>query len=1096
MTDIKKEFSPSVFMRARRPELFSDTVQLQEAMPDIRQFEFYLETLTQRKEETDFEHFCRRLAEKEICPNLIVQTGPVGGGDSKTDTETYPVASAIAHRWYVGNPEQSSRERWAFAFSAKKQWRSKVRQDVQKIVETNRGYSLIYFIGNQAIRDKDRADLEDELKKKWKIPVRILDRNWILNAVTKNNRWDVVYQTLDISRPAVTTYRPGPLDTKRQAELDELEKLIGNPTRYQGSEYQLVQDCLEAAKIARSLGKPRIEVDGRFDRAERIAITNHLDRYRFLILYQRAWAAFWWFNDYSELNRIYEQIEEYGLKAEWIWDAEKLVNLWHIASGWNRTAFEKEPKWTDRTIRLRAALSQHSGNTEKPTGALWARTLLVLMDLINAAALHAPLDGVVKNLRDIVKQARGHSEYPMEGLTRMLQELGNIPQVSDAFGDVIEELIELESSRSGESVEGEARLQRGLQLLKQEKTYDAITQCARAQILLAKEETYSEFLQAIVVTGLAFEAAGLLWAARGNIITALDRALVSYFKEGKIAPQAVSLCRKLVWLELQLGRPTWVQIWWEWIASLQTAAPADEEIRESMDEEARLMDAVLGILILRTSSIDLKSLDRIPALYDYLGLHMSRDAMLFALGHEDIVSSELHVSPGEIDITFRRLLTQPAADDVPKQPEWFLPTKVSMRTLVLGCQIEILAENNALTVLFGESLLAFIESFFSTVIARKRHFASLPYLKIDLRQSEFADMPFSLHEDEDDCGETTLTVAHPKMDPAELLAPANDKSFLALLATLIKLMRINYSHSSLKNMFSEERAQDRAFLSARSIIAVTNILSNSPKYQVDAWIEGLSEERFELRRTEVWPALNESQADEDTTAKPTEFAYAVGKPPPELSGVDALKHSDLRIISLINMPLWDRAKWKGLGFAFREEEPPIPGLVLVFEDMEAGKKIFRGWRKRVGQNDEADLIGVTLILGIERKKPFNYRVAIGLNEKALNRKLTDTTFFTLVYRMQDMAPRNATYVQQFIQEYERAGRYFIAPGQMSAGAGPYASNLEIDKKELRVVHAWQIGENDPIRVALGSHDDPVIPSDVTDPPILTWLRKRRRKSSE
>jgi hypothetical protein len=32
-----------------------------------------LETLTNRKQEYEFEHFCRKLAEKEICPNLRVQ---------------------------------------------------------------------------------------------------------------------------------------------------------------------------------------------------------------------------------------------------------------------------------------------------------------------------------------------------------------------------------------------------------------------------------------------------------------------------------------------------------------------------------------------------------------------------------------------------------------------------------------------------------------------------------------------------------------------------------------------------------------------------------------------------------------------------------------------------------------------------------------------------------------------------------------------------------------------------------------------------------------------------------------------------------------
>jgi site-specific recombinase XerC len=38
------------------------------------------ETDTSRSQEVKFERFARRLAEREICPNLLPQTGPTGGG--------------------------------------------------------------------------------------------------------------------------------------------------------------------------------------------------------------------------------------------------------------------------------------------------------------------------------------------------------------------------------------------------------------------------------------------------------------------------------------------------------------------------------------------------------------------------------------------------------------------------------------------------------------------------------------------------------------------------------------------------------------------------------------------------------------------------------------------------------------------------------------------------------------------------------------------------------------------------------------------------------------------------------------------------------
>ena len=137
-----RRFSPRDFMRARRPDLYSDSATEREPEVDVAYLHFVLKQVTERKEEVAFEHFCRRLAEKEICPNLITQTGPTGGGDSKVDTETHPVAEGIAERWYVGDPGRASRERWAFAFSAKQDWRPKVREDVRKIAETGRGYTV------------------------------------------------------------------------------------------------------------------------------------------------------------------------------------------------------------------------------------------------------------------------------------------------------------------------------------------------------------------------------------------------------------------------------------------------------------------------------------------------------------------------------------------------------------------------------------------------------------------------------------------------------------------------------------------------------------------------------------------------------------------------------------------------------------------------------------------------------------------------------------------------------------------------------------------------------------------------------------------
>src|SRR5205085_202760 len=106
------------------PEYYSDTEDQASYVLEAATFDHYLDTITSRNQTHDFELFSRKLCERAICPNLRPQTGPEGGGDSKADTETYPVADEIS-RVYLGEPN-GGRERWAFAISAKKKWAEKV----------------------------------------------------------------------------------------------------------------------------------------------------------------------------------------------------------------------------------------------------------------------------------------------------------------------------------------------------------------------------------------------------------------------------------------------------------------------------------------------------------------------------------------------------------------------------------------------------------------------------------------------------------------------------------------------------------------------------------------------------------------------------------------------------------------------------------------------------------------------------------------------------------------------------------------------------------------------------------------------------------
>jgi len=178
---------PSTFYRHTHPELFSDSKTSKKFVLTKALLEFHLDQLTVNKKEFEFEEFCLRLAKREICSNLIPQTGPVGGGDSKVDTATYPVAEELIEQRYWSGKAKPTSEDWAFAFSAKKAWPDKVRGDIAKIANLPRKFQKAFFMTNQPARDKMRAKLEAELTAKFGMPVSILDRTWIVRKVLDNH---------------------------------------------------------------------------------------------------------------------------------------------------------------------------------------------------------------------------------------------------------------------------------------------------------------------------------------------------------------------------------------------------------------------------------------------------------------------------------------------------------------------------------------------------------------------------------------------------------------------------------------------------------------------------------------------------------------------------------------------------------------------------------------------------------------------------------------------------------------------------------------------------------------------------------------------
>ena len=1076
-------------MRVRHPDLFSDTRVNDVPRLPKEVFEYHLDTLTNRKQEYQFEHFCRKLAEKEICPNLRVQTGPTGGGDSKVDTETYPVAEEIAERWWIGSPSAGA-EQWAFAFSAKKKWKPKVKADVKNILSAGRDYKRIYFFTNQFVSDRERAIQEDKLSKDAGSPVHIIDRSWIVEKVYEADlrHLETYLAALgieDVQREKTT--RVGPRDTARLEELEELDQQVADPSRYQSARYQLVEDCLRSAILARSLERPRSEVESRFAQADRLALDVDSDQQRLRIAYNRAWTAFWWYEDYTEFGQFYENVEQRAERSVQASDVDLLLNLWMLllpSMAVGRIEIQ-DAKIESRSQRLATMLQTMATDSTRPNNALQAGTSLILMR--TARAYHSrkfdEVEDGWRELTEVVDKSEGLGAYSVEHLFGLIRELGEYVD-GLAFDALYDKLANAMRKRRSDGEAGMAYLNRARQKMGQEKPYAAIQWFGQAEELLIKEEYRGELVVALIGVSRAFEQVGLLWAARNKALAAADRTLASFVKEGKIIPQAMIALNRLVWIELRLGRIPHILDAITLASSVASNLNVSEDKQEAYAEELQMQELVLGIHLLNLPLAALSGATRLPSTLQRLGLESARMAMLFALGQEQVLRDEGYIPVEEdaetVQTFFKQWQDQPAAKDISSTPVLVDGKNSILKSTILGSEIVVETPNNEISFGVAESILGALEAFLSTSDEQ----SVFPYREqMTIVITESVQLEGTPQTKFPDADSSRVEIQHPaELDFATVSARQNYMKWLqdSLVQIVCRMLMIRDADAWLEQVANRERGFSRALTLGDALTLARNVFGEKSRIRLTDWLEQ-DDESYPLLRNKPWRTLKVSAPEE-----PPKFGT---KPPPEVDK-EQLKHTDRRILSPIDIPLWDRAKWRGTLFAWNPDGPPI--LAIGFEDGEAGQAIFRAWKERWGDVDEDDALRVAIITGLSKRHPAEYAVVVGPKFRYVPEDEKKLVLY--VSRIHRMTPDNSRNLENFLQFYNRLGYFFLAPAQINTDSNilPMPSReLALLKRKLDVREAWQIGDNDPDRAALYKDDEPIVPEGVTDPPVNNAMMRMR-----
>ncbi|WP_299323435.1 hypothetical protein [uncultured Maribacter sp.] len=1075
MNEKEKFPTPSQFYRNRRPEFFSDSKTESKVLLTKEQLAFEISQISTNQKHDSFENLCRRLAEKLITPNLIPQVGPTGGGDGKTDSETYPVSNYISDRWFISENKWNENENWAFAISAKKDWKPKVKSDVKKIVETNRGYTKTYFFSNQKIRSKDKKETQDLLNEKYGIEIIILDAEWIIEKIYSNHLLNEVIDSLNLSSLHLEEKKIGANDSKRIEKLSEIEETINNSDRTFEVDFQLVEDCLESAILSRMIELPKTEVIGKFERAKRFVNKLNSVQQEIRIHYQLAWTLINWYDDYKSFYEEFLIVKKLVPNHPNLNNIEFYLNLLNILKTVSYIEEAKHILVIDIEKEEQdfiAFITKCAKNKEKPSTSLLAKFHLSFFQLRRNIENGISVSDELIKLKEYFKLSEKHLDIPFEQLKEFINVYDKILPDNEDYDDLILVIAELESTRVSELASAKIYLNRGSTKLKNGLNKESLIFFGKAVRKLAKEETQDEFYFCLMLLSEAYSNLGLYWAANNCVISAINLYINEFFTTGTINRRLYNSIEQILKNEVILGRIPILLTWYELFNVIKYYFESEINLENEEISIENLIDGCLSTRLLNTDFKNFKELSDLSNILTKNELWLSSDSVLYLLGYEDLIEINESRSPSYTRENFKefynKLANQPFVEQMAFETNFLNKNEISSYTRILGIKFIINSKDDIQLLILGETIFAYLESFLAT--AFEDAFPLSEKITLNIKYEKL-DKFFEIKHDSKNLFDLFINQNY----------EYTSKDIPELMDELIPLIiGSNYLFKDYKeffeNLYKNDEVHERLTLIVEHKNFLTNTLTSNPKFFLKNWVKE-SNRDFPLKRISNPIEISISNLDKDENNK-------------EKPDFNSATHKNMTAETIIDTYLWDKATWRAFGFVAMPQPNPF-GIMLTFENEEAGKKIFENWIKEYGKIDKEETISISIIKGIRKDKPYWYKVLVSKNIK--KNKIKDGGFVTLSNRFHRMEPTNSTNLDNLINGYKHFNKYLLIPAYVDKDFNikPFPE-LGILKTKLKFINAWEIGIHDPESMVITEDDKPIIPANTENAPILELLKEKRK----
>lgn len=1064
------------------PEQFSDSQVVKKGQLDRAFLDIYLDSLTSRNMERQFEGFCRHIAENEICPNLLPQTGPTGGGDSKVDSETYPVSEYISELWVSGDESGlASNERWAFAFSAKREWKPKVKSDVEKISkveeETHRGYKKIFFMSNQYIPDKQRAEKEDKLRKEYNIDVRILDRTWILDKVFDNQKnIEIAVHSLELSENFLDDVHIGKRDFKRKDRLNTIEERLKDTAIKHSEKVGLVQ---EAVILGRELELSEDQERGLLDRSIRISkkYGNKVDLAD--AYYDAAWTIYWWYTDLNGYYEYYQEYERIAMEERNVHLFSNWITLWinlYALSVENEGAIQIEC----HTEKVKEKYLEYIENTAKPNTMLEAKAAYLYVRLL----MGEHINDIASDMMKILDAGVRNIDLDLYPLKRIIQEFSPIER-ADCYNELFEKMISVMSKQEQTTERSVMLAERG-HSLKKEKPYEALAYFSRTLIDFYNEKNKEHLISVVYEMAEIFESTGLYWASRNFYYYVFCLCLNQYMKFGYVSPALFLSAHALKYMELRLGHVLYA-VEFDLLEKIaQTCYP--EEISETESQESHF-DGVLAIQFLRTEFCEMNNLEQLPAYLKQRNLFFSEIVVKYMLGYydEDFLESS-NGNRNALDDLMSKLREQPALEELKEQPWYGYENICTMRSKVLGCVIETKTYNGFEhgEIEIAATILATIESFLGTGI-KNSLISMCGKINIDILYKEKLEDFIKIEKVSDQ--NRHIVIVFSEYDSNGIIEAQNEFAlFSTKLISIIVSMMFRYEEAidKLEKMIKNDAALNRAYTFSNSIFFGMETLGKD----MFSYLSVLSNyDKLKCCRTEP-PFEKISEIKKEKVSEPK----IVFQKPPEEFNLNSLSNENIYTDSLINISLWDHSGWSGIMFMADIYEHSFPPVLSLMFKKDIGKQIFEEWKKQFGKFDINDKIAIRIIKNIDKKHPYWYRVVVGTSNPIIESR---AKLVVSPARVHTMMPDNDRNLLMFEAELKRMSSYEICPcvWQEKGKIPQICRELSIHKNKDSIVicNAYEVTEDDMLFFSgILPTDSPLIPKGREDAPILRIIERKKQ----